>query len=274
MINKISSPVFMNTSYKNVSFGTLEREIFSDEKRTKIEYRNNTMIFRNDINWKKMANYIIKDNPKQIFCYACSDGSEPYTIAIMLISKLGWDEAQKYFPIIAKDNDPYAIKKAKSGYINLRECDIKEMMKNQKNRFSEFFTFKKKTAFLKGYSTYKVSDRLKSCVNFEVGDIVTDAKSINYDNSIIFFRNVWPYLSHEQKEILMKIFSENFKENTSLVVGGFDENPKTEPYFVWTDFEEEMKQHNLYSIYPRIYRKYDVSNFKDFMKVFLLKLFH
>ena len=272
----MKSVLFPITPYKynnKVSFGTLEREIYEDRKSEKLRYRNNTMIFRDDIRWKRIINYITEDDkPKQIYCYACSDGSEPYTIAIMLISKLGWEGAQKYFPIIAKDIDPYVIKKAQSGYINLRQCDINQMMKSQKIKSDEFFKYKKKTAFLEGYSTYKVSDRLRSCVNFEVGNILTDAESLNYDNSIIFFRNVWPYLSPNQKEVLMKSFSENFKENTSLVVGGFDENPEMEPYFLWTDFEEEMKKYNLYRTKHMIYQKCNIRKFKDFMRVLWSKI--
>ena len=266
-------PISPNKYSNKISFGTLEREIYEDPKSEKLKYRNNTMIFRNDIRWKKIINYITEDGkPKQIYCYACSDGSEPYTIAIMLISKLGWEGAQKYFPIIAKDIDPYVIKKAQSGYINLRPCDINQMMKNQKTKSDEFFKYKKKTAFQEEYSTYKVSDRLRSCVNFEAGNILTDAESLNYDNSIIFFRNVWPYLSPTQKETLMKSFSENFKENTALVVGGFDENPEMEPYFLWTDFEEEMKKYNLFRTKHMIYQKCNIRKFKDFMRVLWSKI--
>ena len=70
----------------------------------------------------------------------------------------------------------------------------------------------------------------------------------------------------------MKIFSENFKENTALVVGEFDENPTTEPYFFWTDFEEEMRQHNLYRTKHRIYQKCNIRTFKDFMRVLFSKI--
>ena len=274
MISSISPLLNRYKCYNTVSFGTMEREVYNDSK-NKINYRNNTNLFRADINWRSMANYIAEgDKPKKIYCYACSDGSEPYTIAISLISKLGWDEAQKYFPIIAKDIDPYPIQKAKSGFINLTHSDIIEMMNNQKRPLTDFFIYKKNTAFVRNYDTYKVTDSLRNCVNFEVGNLLNDAKSLDYDNSIIFFRNVWPYLSQKERNNLMKTFSENFKENTSMVAGAFDENPDKDDILIWTDFEYEMQTHGLYRTRNRIYCKLDINMFKKFIKTLWTKFIY
>ena len=76
------------------------------------------------MNWRMLANYITsKATPPKILCYACSDGSEPYSIALSLINRLGYTEAQKHFPIIAKDIDETMIKRAKSGFISLEQID-------------------------------------------------------------------------------------------------------------------------------------------------------
>ena len=268
MISAVSNIHFCNKYPKAVSFGSLEREVFEDKERTKIKHRNNTNLFRNDINWNRVTKFITSGNkPKKIYCYACSDGSEPYTIAIMLISKLGWDGAKKYFPIIAKDIDPYAIHRAKSGYIKLMPTDIIAMMEHQKAPLSDFFIFKRNCHIPNWkYSTFKVSDKLRQCVYFEKGDILTDIGSLNYDNAIIFFRNVWPYLNEEQQDKLMSSFAKNFKENSAVIVGGFDEDPK-ENYFLYTDFEKKMKKHGLYNTKPRTYQKYNTKTFRDFIRV-------
>lgn len=267
MISAVSNVTIPQKYNKALSFGTLEREVYKNNQKKEIKYRNNTTLFRQDLNWRRVTNYIISDEkPKKIYCYACSDGSEPYSVAIMLISKLGWKGAQKYFPIIARDIDKFAVNRAKSGFINLTDIDVIGMMKKQNNPLTDFFIYKKKTAFEDNYSTYKVSDRLRACVNFEKGNLLDDAKNLNYDNAVIFFRNVWPYLSKSERRNLMTDFSERFKENTTLVVGAYDENPEGENFIV-PNFEYEMEKYDLHSMGQKIYKKYKINGFKDFIKV-------
>ena len=73
--------------------------------------RNTTSFFRNDLIWGDFADLLIdkykNENKVNVYCYACSDGSEPYSVAMLLISRLGLEGAKKFFPIIAVDKDDF-----------------------------------------------------------------------------------------------------------------------------------------------------------------------
>ena len=92
-----------------------------------ILHRNTTNFFRQDLNWDDFTDCIIKKYKNQekanVYCYACSDGSEPYSLAMMLIAKIG-KEAQKFFPIIARDRDDFYLESAKAGKVLLTNYDF------------------------------------------------------------------------------------------------------------------------------------------------------
>ena len=59
---------------KKISFGTIERTVYypeDSEEAGKINYKNNSYMFRFDMNWNMVSNLITKnDKPKKIYCYA------------------------------------------------------------------------------------------------------------------------------------------------------------------------------------------------------------
>lgn len=238
---------------KKISFGTIEREVIEDKK---LKYRNDTYFFRDDIDWNRLTRHIVSSNtPKKIYCYACSDGSEPYSIAISLISKLGYDKAQEYFPIIAKDNDEYMVKKAQSGYIELDTIDIIRMNENTGNAPYSFFSKISPSSIHDDYYLYKVDDKLKKCVCFSKGNLVNEVSSLDYSNSVIFFRNVWPYLNKEQQKAIVKSLSQKMEKSTMLITGIFDYNERLNP-----KFNKWLSQFGLLQISPFIYKKCSLKN--------------
>ena len=214
------NPVFLSNRKNNIAFRSLEREVFEGKK---IKYRNNTYFFRSDLNWSRVIDNITEgDIPKKIYCYACSDGSEPYSIAIGLISKLGWEKAQKYFPIIAGDIDEEMVNTAKKGELKLRKEDIIKIKRYEKKSGIKFL----KKYYANGEDNFSftgvLSDELKSCVDFKVRDICQEANDIDYKNSVIFFRNALPYLSKQNRDMLLATFARNLNDTTAIVVGAFD----------------------------------------------------
>lgn len=263
-----------NNYCKNkISFGTMEREVTDPEFRrlddfSNIKWRNNTYLFRKDLAWGIVANHIAKDGkPKRIYCYACSDGSEPYSIAIALIYKLGFDKAQKYFPIIARDKDEFVIEKAKSGNIKLKKSDLFVLKVFEKITKMKFLD---NAAAQKSPEEYSLSKELKSCVDFGLGDLLKDKDSLEYDNAVIFFRNVWPYLSKQEQVSLVKTFKNNFTKDSSLIIGDFDfDNNAHDNYFQM--FPEEIVDFGLWQVKPRIFQTHDIDfenlNPKDNLKI-------
>jgi chemotaxis methyl-accepting protein methylase len=215
------------------------KSTFESAKKDKILINSlYSKFFRDDTNWSELINYIITNYSKgaNVFCYACSDGSEPYTIALSLIQKLGIDRSKKFFPIIAKDIDKNRIKKNQEGIIGLTDKDILnivELLRNTGMKFEDIF---QKMIYLKPEITigddkhvsfiyqYKVKDMLKGLIKFDHGDIIEDTKRKFPNNSLIFFRNVWPFLTPQKTNELINNFDMNLSRNTSIIIGGFDKD--------------------------------------------------
>ncbi len=62
-------------------------------------YSTQSSVFRTDLDWLKFVKYLgihFKDAEKvNVVCQACSDGSEPYTLALALIHSLGFEASKK-----------------------------------------------------------------------------------------------------------------------------------------------------------------------------------
>ena len=229
MISKVFSP-----NYNNISFGSVMRTVYNNNNTENIKYRNNTSMFRIDLDWNLVIDKIVEgEMPRKIYCYACSDGSEPYSIAIGLISKLGWNKAQKYFPIIAKDVDEKMINLAKTGKINLSEIDTDKIKTYQEEADVKFFeSISPKYNEDEFGFIGKISDKLRECVQFDVGDICDDARDFDYNNTVIFFRNAMPYLPKEKRDMLLATFARNLNDKTAIVIGEYDKTVLKAP--LWT----------------------------------------
>lgn len=207
------------------SFTSSLREV-KDSTR-KVVYKNVTGFFRADLNWDKFSTHLIenyKDQKKvNVYCYACSDGSEPYSLAMILIKKLGEKAAQKFFPIIAADIDEFMINKAKSGLIDVQmheplQITLSGIDIHKHIRIGNTAKRMNGNYFYDG----SVAENLKKNVIFRQADIVDDIDKIDAENSVVMFRNVWPYLKPEQREKLIKKLDKNLGKTSMYVFGGFD----------------------------------------------------
>lgn len=195
------------------------------DKYGKMLYRNTTNFFRDDLDWLKFGEYIknkYKDTKKvNIYCYGCSDGSEPLSIAI-LIRELFPEQNNKFFPIIAKDIDSTMIYLAKTGQNEVDCTDFEMINKFTNNKFDKYVKTQKN---LLGYEPIpaKINPELLKDIEFSVADIKEDLHTINPKNSIVFCRNFWPYITPETEQIrLVNELSSRLKDNSTLVIGGFD----------------------------------------------------
>ena len=103
-------------SCNNLYFKANERAVY--DKNSNLKYRTTTDFFRNDTDWYELGNYISKKyencDKVNIVCHACSNGMEPYSFLMQMLS---------YYPlmvpkctqIIAKDIDKLNIGMAKKG---------------------------------------------------------------------------------------------------------------------------------------------------------------
>ena len=262
-----------NNSY-NTKFGNWSREVYlrkDNGQITAIEkkdgnnnrlfpgeliHRNDTCLYRDGAYWKFFTNFLIdhfKDTPKvNLYCYGCSNGSEPYTLAMQLISNYP-EEAGKFLPVMAKDYDKTAIDIAKSGKIPLTKMEmdyanyythdklngfIDTSAKNKKRfnvKMSSFYNELSQDVNIPGFEfkqtpdmeylvnhEYTVMPLLRTSVDFSVADILHDYRKIKPKNSVVMARNFLPYLEPNKTVRLIYNLGERLKGNSLLVLGTYD----------------------------------------------------
>lgn len=232
---------------RTTSFKSLTREI--KDENGYVVYRNNTSFFRGDVDWQNLVTELNKkykdvSNPK-IYCYACSDGSEPYSLALALINRLGKENAQKFFPIIAKDIDPLMIKNAKQGRISFFRSDQKKFMHQCPTlKFEDYFEFDEL------YNVAKINNNLRKCVRFEHGNLTKDIKKLNLENSTLMFRNVWPYLDDIQQKTLSAEIGKKAKDSTLVMVGHYDNDYSNAIHYLSKEGFHPQKTDYLFGLNP------------------------
>lgn len=194
-------------------------------------YGTQSSMFRTDLNWIKFAKYLgthFKDSKKvNTICQACSDGSEPYTLALALIHSLG-DKSAKFFPIKAGDIDTMNFSNfIERGLINLTKDDIEKFKINGID-FNKYFSNSIEQIrlyddrFNKEVQTYKVNPSLRQFVNFTKQYLESDASSlVDNSNTIFLCRNVLPYIgSYDARKVIYNL-GKNMKNGSILSLGSY-----------------------------------------------------
>lgn len=195
---------------------------------------NSTNFFRRDLNWDDIGNVFDKQFPRgkvNIYDFACSDGSEAYSIIIALIEQLGEKKASRFFPIQASDIDPEIVKMAQSGKIIATEEDIlsiEGMVK--KGDIKKYFS---KTPVCGGKYILSPKEILTKNVIFKQEGINQGLDKINKDEqNIIFARNFWKYLSSDDLVSTSWKLGQKANDKTLLFIGNFDLQKNKDPFFL------------------------------------------
>jgi chemotaxis protein methyltransferase CheR len=140
----------------------------------------------------------------RIWCSGCSDGKEPYSVAILLFEYLGkrlWD----YHPVIyASDIDDNILAKAEKGEYSPQELD----------ELGARYLF---NYFDKTTEGYRLKKKVKDIVQFEHRDLISDSMPQGID--LILCRNVVIYFSKEVKERIYMDFYSSLNPGGFLVLG-------------------------------------------------------
>ena len=214
--------------YNTPSFG-LYLESVRDEQ-DNIIYRKDTAVFRNDLDFDKLANFLDKKyesvNNVNVIAHACSDGEEAYSIVSVFDSILE-SRAGKFLPLKAKDIDAKSLERAKQGvfYMTLDEYEggkyfLKDKFDDYFTLFSNYKTRSEQQRF--SGANYKVSDNILDKINFEQGNILDDVNNIDFKNAVLFARNFWPYLSKGEIEYLAETLASRMDNSSTLVIGSYD----------------------------------------------------
>ena len=233
-------PINYKSHNINPTFGYWKRETIVKGRGI---VRNDTVFFREQNFFPMLTKFFsekFKDVSKvNVYSYGCSDGSEPFTFAMRMLTMQGEKNPKKFFPIIARDIDPVAIQKAINN-------DYK-MIKNEKD-YIDHFTFGQFERFF--YQPYGepqnnvdgtqvfVRNELYDSVNFAIGDIFKDYKKIKPKNTILMAMNFWPYTDFPTRKWFFRKLYQHLDSGSYLVTGEFDHRG-----IGWNlgDFHQEIK---------------------------------
>ncbi|MFZ5827189.1 MAG: CheR family methyltransferase [Bacillota bacterium] len=146
---------------------------------------------------------LLKKSPKlRIWSAGCSNGSEPYSVAMLL------DELDPHgrHQIIATDLDEEILKVARAGIYH--EKDVKNVAPARRSKY-----------FIgQPGETVMVKPDLKAKIQFERQNLLSDP--FPQDLDLILCRNVVIYFTEEAKDELYRKFHRSLKPGGILFVGG------------------------------------------------------
>lgn len=209
------------------NFGNWNREVFKTSTNSlvqELKHRNDTQFYRDGGHWYNIVKMLTEKykNVSKVntYCYGCSNGSEPYTFLMELMSICEKDVVQKFLPIIAKDYDKVAIEAAKKNVYPIGTRETDSILAYTGRSLDYFLNNTHKHNHFNHY--YSAKPILTDNVQFSVADILEDYKNIKSDNTVVFARNFWPYLSDNNQKELAKNLYQQLGKNSTLIIGNFD----------------------------------------------------
>ncbi|MCO8245253.1 MULTISPECIES: protein-glutamate O-methyltransferase CheR [unclassified Haladaptatus] len=232
LLSFIESELGFATSHYDSSY--LDRRVSSRMRRTGIEtydrYRqrletdadertalldalsvNVTSFFRNPDVWAEVRRVLrsLTDSGRHVKLWsaACSDGREPYSLALLAFADSEIDETK--IRITATDIDREVLAKARRGvYRSTRTTDIAEQLEPLEGY--ERFVQRDDTEF-------RVPDRVKRLVEFERHDLIHGRSKSDFD--FVSCRNLFIYINAEHKLPMLQTITDSLRTGGYLVIG-------------------------------------------------------
>ena len=251
----------INPTNRNLSFGSTERRYIAKDGE---EYGCNSWLFREDMDWEKLAKYQVKhfkDKDKvNTVMFAASDGSEAYTDIISLHENVeDKSQVKKFFPIQAYDFDEEIVKAANSGYFN-SNVNERIMLQINAEDYETYFDLTKtdrqlnipnecSISFLKHQNkTIKAKEILTQNVKFNHGDMFKKIKELNdASNTMLFCRNILGYFENNKIEEFIEIAQNKLKSGSLFSIGDHDS--------VLFNIKECMENHGFVEIFKNLFKR-------------------
>lgn len=224
----------------NLSFNSNKRTVY---KNGKVLYKNKTNFFREDLNWKNLALFLSEKyqnvDKVNVFNFACSDGSEPYSLAVVLMEYLGLD-ALKFFPIQASDIDEEIIAKAKCGPCNITVRDLYQINQMTKDDYGKYFQAHPPEN-KNYYMAVTPKPPINRAIEFSQGNILDGLDELPEHNNVVFARNFWCYLDEENRNKMIRKFIDILDKTSSLIIGELEYGH---------NYDELLERHGFRSFGP------------------------
>lgn len=155
-----------------------------------------------------LPNLMVKGRELRVWSAGCSNGAEPYSLAMML------EEMAPYgrWSILATDVDRTTLARAQRGD-GYTPADVRNV---SERRLAKYFQ--------QDGSGYRVVDSLKRRVRFRVHDLLKDPFEAGFH--LILCRHVVIYFTEEAKDVLYRRFADAMVEGGVLFVGGTEIIPR------------------------------------------------
>lgn len=136
-------------------------------------------------------------NGVKIYDYCCSAGYEPVSIVLGLFNSFSKGKVNDYTPIIAKDNNPNIIRKAREYKLKLEHDEIRRLSFFENINPKDFLTAKR--IDIHEQRNFDYTEDLKQKIHYETGDIFKDLESgkLSQEPCVLFIRNMWQYLTSQ-----------------------------------------------------------------------------
>lgn len=155
--------------------------------------------------------------------FACSDGSEAYSLILSLIDEIGDEGAMKFFPVMAYDIDTGILECAKTSKIPCDKNDIDSFKKNFKNIDpKKYFSISPNGRRIFPYDFIPSKD-LASKVEFRYGDITKSIDLIEPSYSLVLCRNFSRYLSFQDAYNTILKLAKRLDSTSLIVLGKMEE---------------------------------------------------
>jgi len=169
---------------------------------------------------KELKKFLKNNNEKEeikIWSAACSDGREPYTLA-MLLNEFFYNKGNWKIKIYATDYSEEMIQKARAGVYSADEIE------NLPKYFRDKYLKK-----LKGNS-FAIGKEIKNFVHFETYNLKSHGGGKLFSFDYIFLRNVLGYFDGEEKNNLLLNLSKSLSNSRGGIILGASENPQNIEY--------------------------------------------
>ena len=186
--------------------------------------RHTTSYFRGDLNWGEFINLLKEkyagEKKVNTYIWGCSRGDEVYTLS-MILKTLPQAEAEKYYPIIAKDINPNIIAEAK---IQQQEGVIVNDFGMTRIKSSLGEDMKENELFSPMNNKFlKLNSEITKDVKFGHANIVTGLNIMDSENpSIVFCRNMWPYINPDKYQKCAEKLYDKLAKGSIVVLGDCD----------------------------------------------------
>lgn len=216
------------------------RDVLEDDERERRELLdtmsiNVTEFFRNPEVWRSIQDVLaeLTDLEPRVRAWSvpCSDGREPYSLAMLAVHDDRIDEAR--VDVLGTDIDPVALERAREGvypegHTNDAESEI-EAFDPSLVRFLE-----------RSDGAFRVAESVRRSVEFERHDVISGEPKRGID--LLLCRNLMIYIEERYKSSLVENLDEAIDGGGYLVIGKTETLPPT----VRDRYEAVDNEHRIY----------------------------